>query len=341
MMDIVLHPTDKLIKRSRLYILRKKILRPSYIVIILSISMILILRTVLREIPPNNVIRRISYRRNKVNIFLEPVTVRMKPVYKFGKLSENQYFLDVFDSKTRVEYNRSYDYGGISNIEQRQINPQKTQITFTFTSLNDEPELTYNEDPPHFNLHFNKYLDDKFIVVIDPGHGGENTGAIGQNGSIEKNITLDIALRLNHYLAQKKEMQVFLTRKEDKDVGLYERRRMSDFWDTDLFLSIHTNYTSNKKINQTEIYYSGNHSYPSARIIRDELEKTLDIGRGIIRRRGFAVIRRNPARLGAVLVETMYLSNARGEKYLTSTDHQDAIARSLFNSIDKIISQAN
>lgn len=339
-MDIVLHPTDKLIKRSRFYILRKKFLRPSYIRFILLISTIFVLKNVLRESPPNNVIRRISYRRNKVNIFLEPETVKMKPVYEFGKLSENRYFLDIFDSKTRVEYHRTYEYGGISHIEQRQINPQKTQITFTFTSLKDKPEVTYFEDPPHFKLHFNKYLDDKFIVVIDPGHGGENTGAIGQNGSIEKNITLDIALRLNHYLTQKKDIQVFLTRKEDQDVGLYERRRMSDFWDTDLFLSIHANYTSNKKVNQTEIYYSGNHSYPSARIIRDELQKTLNIGRGIIRRRGFVVIRQNPARLGAVLVETMYLSNARGEKYLTSINYQDTIARSLFNSIDKIISQA-
>ena len=339
-MDIVLHPTDKLIKRSRLYILRKKFLRPSYIVIILSISTIFILRNVLREIPPNNVIRRISYRRNKVNIFLEPETVKKKPVYQFGKLSENRYFLDIFDSKTRVEYNRSYDYGGISHIDQQQINPQKTQITFTFTSLKDEPEVSYFEDPPHFKLHFNKYLDDKFIVVIDPGHGGENTGAIGQNGSLEKDITLDIALRLNHYLSQKEDIQGFLTRKEDEDVELYERRRMSDFWDADLFLSIHANHAPNKKVNQTEIYYSSNHSYSPARIIRDELRKTLNIGRGIIRRRGFVVIRRNPARLGAVLVETMYLSNVRGEKYLTSTDHQDIIARSLFSSIDKIMSQA-
>ena len=340
-MDIPYHPTDRIIKRSKFYILRKKYFRPSYIVIILLLIGIFILKNLFREVPLNNVINHIRYGRNKVRIYLASETVTSEPVYEFGELVDNRYFLDIHDSNIRFESDREYDYGAISKITNQRMDKHTVRITFTFTSLQDIPELNYIADPPHFQLHFNKYLDHKYIVVIDPGHGGENTGAISTKGTIEKHITLNIALQLEQYLNQRKDIEVFLTRKTDRNVSLFERRRMSNFWDADLFLSIHTNFAPNKQINQTEIYHANSRSLGPARIIRDELNKNLNNGRGLIRRRGFAVIRRNSARLGALLVETMYLSNAAGEKYLTSKNHQDIIARSLYHSVDKILNQAN
>ena len=340
-MDIPLHPTDRIIKRSKFYILRKKYFRPSYIVFLVLILGVLILKNILREVPPNNVINHTRYGRNTVNIHLVPESVTTSPIYEFGRLSENQYFLDIDDSDLRFESERNYDYGAISKIEYRRLDAKKTRITITFSLLKDDPEIAYIQDPPHFQLHFNRYLDNKFIVVIDPGHGGENTGAIGSNGSIEKDITLDVALHLKRHLSQRNDVEIFLTREKDKYVSLYNRRRLSNFWDSDLFLSIHANYAPNKLINQTEIYYASNRSLSPARIVRDELQRNLKNGRGIIRRRGFAVIRRNTARLGALLVEMMYLSSNTGEKYLTSQNNQELIARSLYNSIDRIIKRSN
>ena len=111
-------------------------------------------------------------------------------------------------------------------------------------------------------------------------------------------------------------------------------------WDSDLFLSIHANYAPNKQVNQSEIYYASSRSLDPARIIRDELQSDLKNGQGFIRRRGFAVIRQNTARMGALLVETMYLSNTRGEQFLTDEKNQELIARSLYNSIEKILDRA-
>jgi len=339
-MDIPLHPTDRIIKRSKFYILRKKYLRPPYIVFLVFVLGILITKYLLTEVPPKNVINHTRYGRNTVNIHLIPESVTINPVYEFGKLSENQYFLDIHDSHIRFESERNYDYGAISKIEYHRLDSKKTRITFTFSLLKDDPEIAYIQDPPHFQIHFNRYLDNKFIVVIDPGHGGDNTGAIGPKGTIEKDITLGIALYLKRYLSRRKDVEIFLTRDKDTYVSLFARRRLSNFWDSDLFLSIHANYAPNKQVNQSEIYYTSNRSLGPARIIRDELQNDLKNGRGFIRRRGFAVIRRNTARMGALLVETMYLSNAQGEKFLTVEKNQEFIANSLFNSIEKILDRA-
>ena len=338
--EIVLYSTDRLIQRSRFYAFRKKFMKPSYILCLLFIVTILILKFVVREVPPKNVIRHIAYRRNRIKVMLQPETVISDPVYEFGRLSENEYFLDILDSHIRYEYERQYDYGDLSRITRQPLDKESSRLIFTFSALKDTPDVAYITDPPHFDIHFNRYLDNKFIVVIDPGHGGANTGGIGSTGMLEKKITLDIALRLHQYVSKKDEIEVFLTRTEDQDVGLHERRRLSNFWDSDLFISIHANHARNKKANHTEIYYASAHSLPTARIFRDNLQKTLNNGRGLIRRRGFAVIRGNSARMGAVLVEIMFLSNRAGEKFLMDSKNQDTIAQSLYQSIDHVLRQA-
>ncbi len=338
--EIVLYSTDRFIQRSRFYAFRKKYMKPSYILCILFVVTIFAMRLIFREIPPTNVIRHISYRRNRIKIMLQPETVVTEPVYEFGRLSENEYFLDVSDSHIQYEYERQYEFGDVSRIARQRLDKGINRLVFTFSALKDTPDVAYINDPPHFDIHFNRYLDDTFIVVIDPGHGGSNTGGIGSTGVMEKKITLAIALRLHQYLNKKEKVKVFLTRTEDQDVGLHERRRLSNFWESDLFISIHTNHARNKKANHTEIYYASTHSLPTARIFRDKLQETLSNGRGLIRRRGFAVIRGNTARMGAVLVEIMFLSNKAGEKFLTNSKNQDTIAQSLYQSIDHVLRQA-
>ncbi len=134
-MDIPLHPTDRIIKRSKFYILRKKYLRPPYIVFLVFVLGILITKYLLTEVPPKNVINHTRYGRNTVNIHLIPESVTINPVYEFGKLSENQYFLDIHDSHIRFESERNYDYGAISKIEYHRLDSKKTRITFTFSLL--------------------------------------------------------------------------------------------------------------------------------------------------------------------------------------------------------------
>ena len=77
-------------------------------------------------------------------------------------------------------------------------------------------------------------------VVIDPGHGGKDTGAVGPGGVREKDVTLDVAHRVAPVLAGQG-IQVVLTRDDDRFVSLEERTARANAFDADLFVSIHCN----------------------------------------------------------------------------------------------------
>lgn len=76
-------------------------------------------------------------------------------------------------------------------------------------------------------------------VMIDPGHGGKDPGAIGHMGSEEKHVVLEIAKNIRALLARRKDMIVKLTREEDHFIPLYERINIAHQHKADIFLSIH------------------------------------------------------------------------------------------------------
>ena len=93
------------------------------------------------------------------------------------------------------------------------------------------------------------------IVVIDPGHGGIETGAVGPTGLREKDVTLDLALRLRKVLQRDSAIIVVLTRDEDRLVGLDERTAIANHNRADLFLSIHLNSSPRVAARGAETYY--------------------------------------------------------------------------------------
>lgn len=100
----------------------------------------------------------------------------------------------------------------------------------------------------------------KFVVVIDPGHGGEDNGAIGNYGLKEKDVNLDVALRLEKYLKKQlidTSIEIFLTRREDIFISLEERVNIARTLNADIFFSIHTNSSRLNRENATgfETFY--------------------------------------------------------------------------------------
>jgi N-acetylmuramoyl-L-alanine amidase len=84
-------------------------------------------------------------------------------------------------------------------------------------------------------------------IVLDPGHGGKDPGAIGPNGLKEKDVTLDIAKRLKKLLVERLGVRVVLTREDDYFVPLAERTGLANNNKADLFISIHTNASPESK----------------------------------------------------------------------------------------------
>ena len=91
-------------------------------------------------------------------------------------------------------------------------------------------------------------------IVIDPGHGGHDPGAVGLNGLYEKDVVLDIALKLKEILSKNPLYEVFLTRETDIYIPLEERTAIANKKKADLFISIHANASPTRKAKGVETY---------------------------------------------------------------------------------------
>jgi N-acetylmuramoyl-L-alanine amidase len=93
-------------------------------------------------------------------------------------------------------------------------------------------------------------------IVIDPGHGGHDTGTIGPHGLMEKDLCLDVALRLGHLIEQKLPgAEVVYTRKDDTFIPLEQRTAIANDAKADLFISIHANSSHDHEARGIETYY--------------------------------------------------------------------------------------
>jgi N-acetylmuramoyl-L-alanine amidase len=92
-------------------------------------------------------------------------------------------------------------------------------------------------------------------IVIDPGHGGREVGALGPNGLMEKDVTLQIARKLAASLSSKVGARVVLTRDDDSVVSLDQRTALANQYKADLFLSVHLNAAVVKDAKGSETYY--------------------------------------------------------------------------------------
>jgi N-acetylmuramoyl-L-alanine amidase len=97
-------------------------------------------------------------------------------------------------------------------------------------------------------------------VVIDPGHGGEEVGAKGPAGTLEKDVTLAIARKLRAALANSLGLQAFLTRDRDEEIALDERAAVANNYKADLFVSIHANASRSLGAKGSEVYFLTYHA---------------------------------------------------------------------------------
>ncbi len=101
-------------------------------------------------------------------------------------------------------------------------------------------------------------------IVIDPGHGGHDTGTLGPTGLEEKEVVLDVGVRLRQLLEQNTGCEVVMTRSDDTFIPLEERTAIANEKNADLFISIHANASPDKTARGIETYYLNFTSSPDA-----------------------------------------------------------------------------
>lgn len=121
----------------------------------------------------------------------------------------------------------------------------------------------------------------KKIIVLDPGHGGVDPGAIGVSGVYEKNITLAMARELKAVLEKDSNYTVYLTRNRDVFIPLRDRVKIARRYDADLFLSIHADSAANKRATGLSVYTLSEKASDKEAAALAEKENKADIVAGL------------------------------------------------------------
>jgi N-acetylmuramoyl-L-alanine amidase len=169
-------------------------------------------------------------------------------------------------------------------------------------------------------------------VVLDPGHGGRDPGAIGLNGTREDDVNLALALRLAAKL-RAAGVEVHLTRDDDTFVELSERAKAGNRRRADLFVSLHADAARNRKAHGYTLYVrrgATEASRRAARSIEAALRATGLSSRGV-REANFVVLRESKG--AAVLVEAGFLTNPVEERRLRDPGFRERMATALARGI--------
>ncbi|MGH8016385.1 MAG: N-acetylmuramoyl-L-alanine amidase family protein, partial [Candidatus Zixiibacteriota bacterium] len=105
------------------------------------------------------------------------------------------------------------------------------------------------------------------VIVIDPGHGGDDYGAIGPRGTREKDVALDISKELAKLIRKDKQFKVIMTRDRDKTITLQDRARIANESAADLFISIHANANLKEHIRGWNVFFLAPAKNDSARAV--------------------------------------------------------------------------
>lgn len=178
----------------------------------------------------------------------------------------------------------------------------------------------------------------KQIVVIDPGHGGKDPGAISLNNRYEKNFTLPVSLKIQSLLNDDPNIEVILTRDSDVYPSLQDRAELANRMNAALFVSIHANSIPKENKNNpsgSETYYTRESSLQFAQVIHKYLVPATTLpDRGI--RKGNLYVTRETT-MPAILLECGYLSNAKDEELIYTDDFQQRVAEAVVHGIKEYL----
>jgi N-acetylmuramoyl-L-alanine amidase len=171
------------------------------------------------------------------------------------------------------------------------------------------------------------------VIVVDPGHGGDDPGAIGPGKIWEKDLNLKVSFYLADYL-KSKGATVFLTRSTDVKKSLREIVNFSNRIGADAYIGVHFNSIDNSGIGGTETYYYTPQSVNLAQMVHHSLLKGLRREDRGIRRAMFYTI--HHAQMPAVIVEPVYMTHSQDGLLIKSKSFQKEVARDIALGVTEV-----
>lgn len=189
------------------------------------------------------------------------------------------------------------------------------------------------------------------IVIIDAGHGGEDSGAVGVSGVLEKDLNLDIALTLGRILEERGYIPVY-TRLDDRllykdEENIKGIRKISDLknrcsfasnYSDSLFVSIHMNSFGDEKYSGLQVYYSESHgSSLAAELVQASVKELLQPSNNRKIKSGKKIYVLENTENPAILIECGFITNKEECKKLENADYREKLASAIADGIIKYL----
>lgn len=174
------------------------------------------------------------------------------------------------------------------------------------------------------------------VIVLDPGHGGSDPGALGPSGLKESDVVLDVCKRIPSYLHGH---NIIFTRTTDKTTSLVERSNTANWKKADIFVSVHCNAHTTTQAHGTETYcYKfGGEGERLATLIQGQMVILAGLHNRGVKEKNLHVLRETG--MPAALVELAFISNPKEEALLRRTDFKNQCARAIANGIEEYFGQ--
>ena len=313
-----------------------------------------------------------------INVFnLDKETVRIEISYRGGKLDSSDVSTSLNLGILSVEMHNTLP-GRISRISGTQIEsgardfidkilanetqPKLTKVQIQFKSfLEGDVQVSFEPsnrsarkaDRVIIDVKVTEIKDEPFefdggdrVIVLDPGHGGSDAGAIGPSGVTEKYVALEVSLKARDLLTASG-YQVVMTRTTDVDVaapGVPDSTELQARVDkappnAALFISVHCNAFSNGKANGMETYHAPTAVQGArlARLLNEELERLGGLSNRGVKAARFYVM--THSQCPASLIELGFITNPREEQLLASDDYQQKLAQAITNAVNRYFNQ--
>ena len=229
-----------------------------------------------------------------------------------------------------------------SNVEKKETKNIKNQINKgNEDKIFEEADLDLKEKKNRV-IKDKIEINGKLNIVIDPGHGGKDSGAVAVDGyTYEKDLNLLVAENLMEKLNENSEINARITRDRDEYIKLLDRASVSNDSNADLFLSIHFNSSDNSSAQGIEVLYASEKNVK----IKDTVQKHFAscLQKALIRETGAvdrgikntpAIIVLNKTKNVSALVELGFLSNESDLENIKDPDYIDKLARGIYNGIE-------
>ncbi|MCR5834382.1 MAG: N-acetylmuramoyl-L-alanine amidase [Selenomonadaceae bacterium] len=308
---------------------------------------------------------------------LDDETLQIKIAYRGEMINSGSVATELKSGILSVELDNASP-GRISRIAGAQIKPNareyidkifvngtkdsRTNVKIYLHSLVNDTDVDVSVDPTSQSDKNSKYLfinlkknntqdnytynGDGKVVVIDPGHGGSDAGAIGPNGTKEKTVSLDVSLKARDLLVAAG-YNVIMTHETDTDVaapGVSDGVELQARVDktppnTDIFISVHCNAFANSRANGMETYYAPGavQGAKLAQVLNEELDQIGEIkNRGVKPARFYVMTH---SKCPSSLIELGFITNYREEQLLSSNDYQDKLAQAIARAVNRYFNQ--